>query len=139
MTSGTAARTSRPRTRAAPYRALGLACNVARRLLGEPVALVVAAREPGVEFRGLPDLLVGGLGEADARDLLGTVISRPLDEQVRERFIAETRGNPLALLELPRGLTQANLDGGFDVMAAPGRLEYADVGSVVQGSFGFHQ
>jgi DNA-binding CsgD family transcriptional regulator len=103
----------------ASAQALGV---VARRLLGEPVALVVAAREPGVEFRGLPELLVGGLGEADARDLLGTVISRPLDEQVRERFIAETGGNPLALLELPRGLTEANLDGGFDVMAAPGLL-----------------
>jgi DNA-binding CsgD family transcriptional regulator len=103
----------------ASAQALGVA---ARRLLGEPVALVVAAREPGVEFRGLPELLVGGLGEADARDLLGTVISRPLDGQVRERFIAETGGNPLALLELPRGLTQADLDGGFDVMAAPGLL-----------------
>jgi DNA-binding CsgD family transcriptional regulator len=103
----------------ASAQALGV---VARRLLGEPVALVVAAREPGGEFRGLPELLVGGLGEADARDLLGTVISRPLDEQVRERFIAETGGNPLALLELPRGLTQADLDGGFDVMAAPGLL-----------------
>jgi hypothetical protein len=103
----------------ASAQALGV---VARRLLGEPVALVVAAREPGVEFRGLPELLVGGLGEADARDLLGTVISRPLDEQVRERFIAETGGNPLALLELPRGLTQADLDGGFEVMAAPGLL-----------------
>jgi DNA-binding CsgD family transcriptional regulator len=103
--------------------ALGVA---ARRLLGEPVALVVAAREPGVEFRGLPELLVGGLGERDARDLLGAVISRPLDERVRERFIAETGGNPLALLELPKGLTPADLDGGLDVMAAPGlpgRLE----------------
>ena len=99
--------------------ALGVA---ARRLLGEPVALVVAAREPGVEFRGLPELLVGGLGERDARDLLGTVISGPLDEQVRERFIAEAGGNPLALLELPRGLTQADLDGRFDVMAVPGLL-----------------
>src|SRR5712671_6489711 len=99
----------------ASAQALGV---VARRLLGEPVALVVAAREPDGEFRGLPELLVGGLGEGDARDLLGTVISRPLDEQVRERFIAETGGNPLALLELPRGLTQADLDGGFDVMAA---------------------
>jgi DNA-binding CsgD family transcriptional regulator len=99
--------------------ALGVA---ARRLLGEPVALVVAAREPGVEFRGLPELLVGGLGERDARDLLGTVISGPLDEQVRERFIAEAGGNPLALLELPRGLTQADLDGGFDLMAVPGLL-----------------
>jgi DNA-binding CsgD family transcriptional regulator len=95
---------------------------VARRLLGEPVALLVAAREPGLEFRGLPELLVGGLSEADARDLLGTVISRPLDEQVRERFIAETGGNPLALLELPQGFTQADLDGGLDVTAAPGLL-----------------
>ncbi len=82
----------------ASAQALGV---VARRLLGEPVALVVAAREPGAEFGGLPELLVGGLAEADARDLLGTVISRPLDEQVQERFIAETGGNPLALLELP--------------------------------------
>jgi len=103
----------------ASAQALGV---VARRLLGEPVALVVAAREPGGEFRGLPELLVGGLSEADARDLLGTVIGRPLDQQVRERFIAETGGNPLALLELPRGLTRANLDGGFDVMATPGLL-----------------
>jgi DNA-binding CsgD family transcriptional regulator len=103
----------------ASAQALGV---VARRLLGEPAALVVAAREPGVEFRGRPELLVGGLGKADARDLLGTVISRPLDEQVRERFIAETGGNPLALLELPRGLTQADLDGEFDVMPAPGLL-----------------
>ena len=92
----------------ASAQALGV---VARRLLGEPVALVVAVREPSVEFRGLPELLVGGLDEADARDLLGTVISQPLDEQVRMRFIAETRGNPLALLELPRGLTPADLDG----------------------------
>jgi len=103
----------------ASAQALGV---VARRLLGEPVALVVAAREPGMEFRGLPELLVGGLDEADARDLLGTVISRPLDEQVRMRFIAETRGNPLALLELPRALTPADLDGGLEVGAAPGLL-----------------
>jgi AAA ATPase-like protein len=103
----------------ASAQALGV---VARRLLGEPVALVVAAREPDGEFRGLPELLVGGLGEGDARDLLGTVISRPLDEQVRERFIAGAGGNPLALLELPQGLTQADLAGEFDVVLAPGLL-----------------
>ena len=103
----------------ASAQALGV---VAPRLLGEPVALVVAAREPDGEFRGLPELLVGGLGEGDARDLLGTVISRPLDEQVRERFIAEAGGNPLALLELPQGLTQADLAGEFDVVLAPGLL-----------------
>jgi hypothetical protein len=95
---------------------------VARRLLAEPVALVVAARKPGGEFGGLPELFVGGLGETEARDLLGTVICRPLDEQVRERFLAEARGNPRALLELPQGLTQADLAAGFDVTAAPGLL-----------------
>jgi hypothetical protein len=77
---------------------------VARRLLAEPVALVVAAREPGEEFRGLPELAVGGLGEGDARELLGSVVGGPLDERVRDRIVAETRGNPLALLELPRGV-----------------------------------
>ena len=68
---------------------------VGRRLLAKPVALLVAAREPGGEFRGLPELAVGGLDEKDAWDLLGTVTGRPLDEQVRERIIAETGGNPL--------------------------------------------
>ena len=77
---------------------------VARRLLAEPVALVFATREPGEEFRGLPELPVGGLGEGDARELLGSVIRGPLDERVRDRIVAETRGNPLALLELPRGV-----------------------------------
>ena len=99
---------------------------VARRLLAEPVALVVAAREPGGEFRGLPELLVGGLGEGDARELLGSVIGGPLDERVRDRIVAETRGNPLALLELPRGLTHAELAGGFGLPGAvplAGRIE----------------
>src|SRR6266446_7892028 len=73
----------------------------ARRLLAEPVALVFATREPGEEFRGLPELAVGGLREGDARELLGSVIMGPLDERVRDRIVAETRGNPLALLELP--------------------------------------
>src|SRR5713101_7580005 len=78
---------------------------VARRLLAEPVAVVFATREPGEEFRGLPELPVGGLREGDARELLSSVIRGPLDERVRDRIVAETRGNPLALLELPRGLT----------------------------------
>jgi DNA-binding CsgD family transcriptional regulator len=107
----------------ASAQALGV---VARRLLAEPVALVVAAREPGGEFRGLPELAVGGLDESDARELLASVIVWPLDEQVRERFLAETGGNPLALLELPQGLTQAEAAVGFGVPAAPGlpgRLE----------------
>ena len=77
---------------------------VARRLLADPVAVVFAAREPGEEFRGLPELLVGGLREGDAQELLGSVVGAPLDERVRDRIVAETRGNPLALLELPRGV-----------------------------------
>ncbi len=93
---------------------------VARRLLAEPVALVFAAREPGEEFRGLPELLVGGLREGDARELLGSVVGGPLDERVRDRIVAETRGNPLALLELPRGVTPADLAGGFGSPGVPG-------------------
>jgi DNA-binding CsgD family transcriptional regulator len=93
---------------------------VARRLLAEPVALVFATREPGGEFRGLPELLVGGLADGDARELLGSVIRGPLDERVRDRLVAETRGNPLALLELPRGVTAAELAGGFGAPGAPG-------------------
>jgi DNA-binding CsgD family transcriptional regulator len=95
----------------------------ARRLLAEPVALVFAAREPGEEFRGLPELPVGGLTDGDARELLGSVVRGPLDERVRDRLVAETRGNPLALLELPRGVTLAQLTGGFGVPGAPGRIE----------------
>jgi DNA-binding CsgD family transcriptional regulator len=99
---------------------------VARRLLAEPVALVVATREPGEDFRELPELLVGGLRDGDARDLLSSVISGPLDERVRDRIVAETRGNPLALLELPRGVLPAELAGGFGspgVAGLPGRIE----------------
>ena len=107
----------------ASAQALGV---VARRLLADPVALVVAAREPGGEFAGLPELTVGGLDEKYARELLASVTTRPVDEQVRERFLAETGGNPLALLELPQGLTQPEAAVGFGIPAAPGlpgRLE----------------
>ena len=86
---------------------------VARRLLAESVLVVFAAREPGEELRGLPELLVEGLPKSDARALLRSVIAGPLDDAVREQLVAETRGNPLALLELPRGLTPAQLAGGF--------------------------
>src|SRR5580698_7618197 len=77
---------------------------VARRLLAEPVALVFATHEPGAEFRGLPELVVEGLGDGAARELLGSVLGGPLDERGRDRIVAEARGNPLALLELPRGV-----------------------------------
>jgi DNA-binding CsgD family transcriptional regulator len=92
---------------------------VARRLLAEPVAMVFAVREPGGErqWRGLPVLRVEGLSSADARALLDSVVRWPLDEQVADRIVAETRGNPLALLELPRGVSAAELAGGFGLPA----------------------
>ena len=99
-----------------------------RRLVAESVAVVFAVRESGDEqdLTGLPELLVHGLADPDARALLASVITGPLDERVRDRIVAETRGNPLALLELPRGLTPAELAGGFglpDASALPGRIE----------------
>ncbi len=88
---------------------------VARRLLAEPVGLVFAAREPGKELRHLPDLEVHGLVDSDARALLSSTVRFVLDRAVRDRILAETQGNPLALLELPRGLTPTQLAGGFGV------------------------
>src|SRR5436305_1513572 len=81
---------------------------------------VRGTREPGGELEGLPRLALGGLPDGDARALLGSALRVPLDERVRERLVAETRGNPLALLELPRGLTPAQLAGGFGLLDAPG-------------------
>jgi DNA-binding CsgD family transcriptional regulator len=92
---------------------------VARRLLAEPVAIVFVTREPIQALSGLPELVIDGLDDDAARRLLATVIRGPLDEQVRERIIAETRGNPLALLELPCGLTPAQLAGGFALPDTP--------------------
>ncbi|HEY2435674.1 MAG TPA: AAA family ATPase [Solirubrobacteraceae bacterium] len=101
---------------------------VARRLGAESVGLVVAVREPFGEryFDGLLELAVGGLDYDEARELLATVMPGPLDERVRDRIVAETRGNPLALLELPSGRTPAELAGGFGLSDAPalaGRIE----------------
>ena len=105
---------------------------VGRRLLAESIALVFAARTPseGIAspdpLAGLPELRLDGLAEAPARALLATVTSGPLDESVRTRIIEETHGNPLALLELCRGLGAAELAGGFalpDAGDLPGRIE----------------
>src|SRR5215470_1441557 len=87
----------------------------ARRLLAEPVALIFAAREPGddLELAGLPGLTVTGLDDADACALLASAVGGRLDAEVRDRIVAETGGNPLALLQLPRGLGPAELAGGF--------------------------
>jgi DNA-binding CsgD family transcriptional regulator len=90
---------------------------VARRLLAERIALVFATREMGDLLAGLPELDVGPLGHRDSRALLESVLPARLDESVLERIVVETRGNPLALLELPMGLTPAELAGGFGVPA----------------------
>jgi DNA-binding CsgD family transcriptional regulator len=100
----------------------------ARRLRAESVALVFAAREPEdmTDLAGLPDMAVTGLPEEDARELLRTSLPGPLDERVLDRFVAETRGNPLALLELPKESTLEQIAGGFgvpDVGALAGRLQ----------------
>jgi DNA-binding CsgD family transcriptional regulator len=91
---------------------------VARRLLAEKIALLFAAREPRELLRGLPELRVEPLGHRDARALLEAALPARLDESVLERIVAETHGNPLALLELPRGLTPAQLAGGFGLPPA---------------------
>src|SRR5688572_21413707 len=93
---------------------------VARRLLAEPVGLVFAAREPGEELRNVSEVEVRGVLNGDARALLISAVRFKLDERVRDRIIAETRGNPLALLELPRGLTARQLAGGFGLVEAQG-------------------
>ena len=99
---------------------------VARRLLAESVVMLFAVREQSDLLIGLPRLVVGGLRGADARSLLVSVIPGRLDEGVADELLAETRGNPLALLELPRGLTAAQLAGGFGLPGAlslSGRIE----------------
>jgi DNA-binding CsgD family transcriptional regulator len=93
---------------------------VARRLLAERIGIVFAVREPNdvTELSGLSELVVRGLADGDARSLLASAMPGRLDERVRDQIVAETRGNPLALLELPRGLTPAELAGGFGLPEA---------------------
>ena len=88
---------------------------VGRRLLAEPVLLLFAVREAADErmFPGLPALTVEGLNDGDARALLTAAVPGHLDKRVRDRIVAETRGNPLVLLELARGMSEAELAGGF--------------------------
>jgi len=104
---------------------------VARRLAAEPVAMIFARRDrrdghDGRSFVGLPQLVLGGVSEEDARALLAMVVPGRLDERVRDRIVAETGGNPLALLELPRGMSPPELAGGFglpDSGGVPAQIE----------------
>ena len=86
---------------------------VARRLVAESVGLIFAARVPSSELMGLPELAVEGLSESDARALLDAALAGPVDSPVLDRIVAETRGNPLALLELSRAVTPRQVAGGF--------------------------
>jgi DNA-binding CsgD family transcriptional regulator len=97
---------------------------VARRARAEAVGLVFSVRDPSEEpevpeLSGLPELAVGALHDGDARALLGAVVRGPVDGRVRDRIVAETRGNPLALVELPRQMTSAELAGGLGLAAVP--------------------
>lgn len=95
---------------------------VARRLVAERIALVFALREPTDRdvraLDGLPGLQLDGLGQRDARALLAAAIGAPLDDVVRDRIVAEARGNPLALLELPKSALPSLLAGGFELPSA---------------------
>ncbi|MEU6216540.1 AAA family ATPase [Streptomyces sp. NPDC047022] len=97
---------------------------VARRLVAESTALIFALRDSddGRELAGLPELIVEGLNEHDARALLASAVRVPLDPLVRDRIVAETHGNPMALLQLPHALAPAELAGGFWL---PGRRPLA--------------
>jgi DNA-binding CsgD family transcriptional regulator len=110
----------------ASAQALGFA---ARRLAADPIGLLFAARVPGAELAGLPELTLTGLAEDDARALLDSALAGPLDARVRDQIVAEAGGNPLALLVLPRGMTSAELAGGFGL---PGQ---ASLTSRIEDSF----
>ena len=99
---------------------------VARRLLAESIALLFATRQPGPEFVGLPELEVAGLVDADAYTLLNSVTRARIDPHILDRIVKETQGNPLALLELPRGLTVTQMAGGMGLLDAdrlPSQIE----------------
>ena len=90
---------------------------VARRLGDESVGLIFATQLASEELSGLPELHLDGLSDADARTLLDRALNSPLDPVIREQIVTESRGNPLALMELPRGITPAQLAGGFALPA----------------------
>ena len=99
---------------------------VARRLLADRVCLLFGTRDPPEDLKGLPELVVERLADAAANALLASVLRVRFDERVRERIIAETHGNPLALLEWPRWLTTAEFAGGFGLpsfLPVAGQLE----------------
>ncbi len=103
---------------------------VARRVQAEGVGLIIGARQANAALGGLPEMVIEGLPEDDARSLLDSTLTGPLDARVRDQIVSETRGNPLALLELVRGLTPTELAGGFGL---PGQ---APLSATIEDSFG---
>ncbi|WP_052359439.1 AAA family ATPase [Actinoplanes friuliensis] len=106
---------------------------VARRLLAESVALLFGTRDRDPDLLGLPELEVTGLRDADAHALLDAVTRGTLERHIRDRIVAETRGNPLALVELPHGLSVTELAGGLGLLRAgalPGRIEQSFLGRI---------
>jgi AAA ATPase domain len=95
----------------------------ARHVAHDAVGFLFGARQGANEIRGLPELVILGLGDQDAHELLARTVPDRLDDPVADRLVAETRGNPLALLELPRGLSPAELAGGFGL---PGPVVLSD-------------
>jgi hypothetical protein len=109
---------------------------VARRVLAERMVLLFGSRESSGELKDLPRLMLEGLRESDARELLRSVIPGRLDERVEDQIVAETRENPLAFLELPRGLSPAQLAGGFGLArrAAAVRAHRGELPAPVRGA-----
>jgi DNA-binding CsgD family transcriptional regulator len=91
---------------------------VARRLDAEGIAIALGMRTVGEEFSDLPQLVVKGLGDDDARDLFRLAVPGAIDRRVRDQLIAEAGGNPLALQELPRALSPAEVAGGFSLTSS---------------------
>jgi DNA-binding CsgD family transcriptional regulator len=104
----------------------------AHRLDADPVAVVFAIRDPIGPLRGLPEIVVKGLSPEDSRALLASRLPAPIDERVRERFIDEAHGNPLALLELPRAFSAAELAGGLGIEDS----RSTRIGSLLDEGFG---
>lgn len=103
---------------------------VARRLVAERIVLMFALRDPNDRdvrpFVGLPELQLDGLEKTDAQALLAAAVGTPLDDMVRDLIIAEARGNPLAILELPKSALPAQLAGGYELpclLSVPRRIQ----------------
>ncbi|MHA3703911.1 AAA family ATPase, partial [Jatrophihabitans sp. YIM 134969] len=90
---------------------------LARRVAGTPVAVVFASRAPSPDLRGVPELVVGGLAPPAAGTVFDAALTGRIDPVVRQQVLHEARGNPLALLELPRGVTPSDLAGGYGLAA----------------------